>query len=244
MFSRSQWTSPSSESFQVSSQYLSASCRRVDRSTNHRRPERRLPNMALQQTGLSVAALPLAPVAERRYVGRTGTSLSDVRLMVLDGRLCFLSETGDEGGRWGFQEARFIEENTTYFVCRKCSVPWDMKRSPQGPSVSERCFAWSTPQGDKLPELCPDKAHDFALFPAQLYSREGLHVLADGDELTVYDKQFPSTILWSGTISLRTYPVFTQNALGYWIHADQNHLPRETWARWFIDEYPGTLRPR
>ena len=29
-----------------------------------------LPNKALQQTGLSVAALPLAPAAERRYVGR------------------------------------------------------------------------------------------------------------------------------------------------------------------------------
>jgi hypothetical protein len=31
----------------------------------------RLPNKALQQTGLSVATLPLAPAAERRYVGRT-----------------------------------------------------------------------------------------------------------------------------------------------------------------------------
>jgi hypothetical protein len=30
-----------------------------------------LPNKALQQTGLSVAALPLAPAAERRYVGQT-----------------------------------------------------------------------------------------------------------------------------------------------------------------------------
>jgi len=30
-----------------------------------------LPNKALQQTGLSVAPLPLAPAAERRYVGRT-----------------------------------------------------------------------------------------------------------------------------------------------------------------------------
>jgi hypothetical protein len=29
-------------------------------------------NKALQQTGLSVAALPLAPAAERRYVGQTG----------------------------------------------------------------------------------------------------------------------------------------------------------------------------
>ena len=29
------------------------------------------PNMALQQTGLSVAPLPLAPAAERRYVGQT-----------------------------------------------------------------------------------------------------------------------------------------------------------------------------
>jgi len=30
-----------------------------------------LPNKALQQTGFSVASLPLAPAAERRYVGRT-----------------------------------------------------------------------------------------------------------------------------------------------------------------------------
>ena len=31
---------------------------------------RALPNKALQQTGLSVASLPLAPAAERRYVGQ------------------------------------------------------------------------------------------------------------------------------------------------------------------------------
>src|SRR6185369_318191 len=32
----------------------------------------RPPNKPLQQTGLSVASLPLAPAAERRYVGQTG----------------------------------------------------------------------------------------------------------------------------------------------------------------------------
>src|SRR4051812_44956895 len=31
-----------------------------------------LPYKALQQTGLSLASLPLAPAAERRYVGQTG----------------------------------------------------------------------------------------------------------------------------------------------------------------------------
>ena len=35
-----------------------------------------LPNKALQQTGLSVAPLPLAPAAERRYVGRTADTSS------------------------------------------------------------------------------------------------------------------------------------------------------------------------
>jgi hypothetical protein len=39
------------------------------------------PNKALQQTGLSVASLPLAPAAERRYVGRTGDSPDDENAM-------------------------------------------------------------------------------------------------------------------------------------------------------------------
>jgi len=45
-----------------------------------------LPNKALQQTGLSVAPLPLAPAAERRYVGQT-VNADDALLVFLRGSL-------------------------------------------------------------------------------------------------------------------------------------------------------------
>jgi uridine kinase len=43
-------------------------------------------NKALQQTGLSVASLPLAPAAERRYVGRTRALKSDAEVELVTSR--------------------------------------------------------------------------------------------------------------------------------------------------------------
>lgn len=75
------------------------------------------------------------------------------------------------------------------------------------------------------------------------WSYEGLHILRNGDHLTIYDKNDLSKVVWEGTVQLREYDLFTQGAFGYWIHADQKDIDRETWARWFFGEYPAKLIP-
>lgn len=73
------------------------------------------------------------------------------------------------------------------------------------------------------------------------WNYEGLHILKDGDQLTIYSKDDPNKIVWSGTIKLRQYPLFTEDAFGMWIHADQEGVDRKTWAKWFFEEYPAKL---
>lgn len=73
------------------------------------------------------------------------------------------------------------------------------------------------------------------------WSYEGLHVLKNGDHLTIHSKDNPNQVVWSGNIRLRQYSLFTEHASGLWIHADQEGVDRETWARWFLEEYPATL---
>jgi len=46
-----------------------------------------------------------------------------------------------------------------------------------------------------------------------------------------------------GKISLRQFPAFSEHANGLWIHADQNGIDRQTWARWFFEQYPAELAP-
>ena len=62
----------------------------------------------------------------------------------------------------------------------------------------------------------------------------GLHVLKDGDHLTIFDKKNPKKIRWSGFIS------FWTNRMGR-IH--QRDVPRKKWVRWFSKEYPAKLIP-
>ena len=73
------------------------------------------------------------------------------------------------------------------------------------------------------------------------WSYNGLHVLKDGDRLTIFDKENPKQIVWSGEISLIQHPLFSQHAFGMWIHADQKGIEREKWATWFFKEYPAEL---
>jgi len=75
------------------------------------------------------------------------------------------------------------------------------------------------------------------------YEYEGLHILKNGDKLTIFSSDNQKQIIWSGTISLRQYPVFTENAFGLWIQADQEGVDRETWATYFFEEYPAELIP-
>lgn len=70
---------------------------------------------------------------------------------------------------------------------------------------------------------------------------EGLHILENGDQLTIYSLDNPTQIVWSGTISLRQHLLFSERVFGFWIHADQEGIEREKWATYFLKEYPAEL---
>lgn len=80
-----------------------------------------------------------------------------------------------------------------------------------------------------------------AEFPKGQWSYKGLHILKDGDRLTIYDKNDYQKVVWRGVIKLKQYSVFTQDAFGLWIHTDQEGLDRKVWARYFFDEHPAIL---
>lgn len=148
----------------------------------------------------------------------------------LRGVLHLWSETGTEGGYWAFQDERFISKNTTRFACAKCHIYWDKSSHPDGPSA------------DALGEarFCTPGAHDFRPVSDESWSYEGLHVLAPGDELTVYAKDGVA-IVWEGVIRLKQHDLFTEHAGGMWIHADQEGIDRDTWAKWFFEGHPAKV---
>jgi len=75
------------------------------------------------------------------------------------------------------------------------------------------------------------------------WAYEGLHILKDGDYLKIFSLGNPTVVVWEGTISLIPYPPFTESAFGFWIHADQEDIDRETWAAYFLYEFPAELTP-
>lgn len=85
--------------------------------------------------------------------------------------------------------------------------------------------------------------HDNAYITPRGWSYDGLHILKDGDGLTIFSHDDPTKIVWQGIISLRKYPPFTESVFGLWIHADQDGVDRETWATYFLKEYPAELVP-
>jgi hypothetical protein len=72
------------------------------------------------------------------------------------------------------------------------------------------------------------------------WSYDGLHILKDGDQLTIYNPQNNQEI-WSGNIDLIPYKPFKETAGQFWIHADQKNIERETWAEYFFKEYKAKL---
>lgn len=70
--------------------------------------------------------------------------------------------------------------------------------------------------------------------PPDTWNYAGLHVLKDGDRLTILDKRDNRRVVWSGFISLR------KDRRGR-IH--QRDVPGKKWARWFAKEYPAQFTP-
>lgn len=185
-------------------------------------------------------------------------SKEDGPLELLRGFLRFYSETGvtEGGGHWAFQDSLFRRPNISIFSCSKCYKYWDKEKHPDGPPdigdesivVSqviplEKFIDEMDKENFKSPKLCPPNEHDFQLMCPEFELFEGHHVLEDGDWLTVYSKDEPKTVLWSGIIKLKKYPPFTESALNMWIRSDQENTDRETWAGWFLEGYPATLIP-
>ena len=75
------------------------------------------------------------------------------------------------------------------------------------------------------------------------WSYEGLHLLKDGDHLTIYHPDNNNEV-WSGVIALKQHPLFTEDASGLWIHADQIGMDREVWAEYFFKGYHAKLKQK
>ena len=69
-------------------------------------------------------------------------------------------------------------------------------------------------------------------WPHERWAYEGLHILEDGDLLTIYTKDMSRLVLWEGTISLRGEGDFT---------GIQEGLHRQRWIYWFLHQYPASL---
>ncbi len=161
-----------------------------------------------------------------------GDSLEDI----LEGVLHLHSETGTEGGYWAFQDSRFIEQNTTRHACKGCGLYWDKSMSSSMPENPD----YERPEG--WPEFCVPEEHEFELVSKESWSYEGLKYLNDGDKLTIYHPDTGDEV-WSGVIDLEQHDLFTEDARGYWIHADQKGIDRDEWAEYFFEKYPAKLEP-
>lgn len=159
---------------------------------------------------------------------------------ILEGICHFHSEAGTEGGYWAFQETRYIRRNVGRGYCKKCGK-W--LKEQNGVIRIERVYPITEELMRKcqLPKLsdCPKNTHEEDV--GDMWDYQGLHILEDGDHLTIYSKESPNEIVWVGIIRLRHYPIFTEHAFGFWIHADQEGVDRETWSTYFLQEYPGEL---
>lgn len=81
---------------------------------------------------------------------------------------------------------------------------------------------------------------------------DGLHVLENGNVLTVFNKENKKKILFQGTIALEydrlrralqyNPEYFQQCVLGYWVHGLQKDVDPEKWAHMFFDEHRAVLK--
>lgn len=74
------------------------------------------------------------------------------------------------------------------------------------------------------------------------WSYGGFHILQNRDHLTIYHPDNNKEV-WSGVINLKQHNLFTEDASGMWIHADQIGIKRDVWAEYFFKGYPAKLIP-
>ncbi len=160
--------------------------------------------------------------------------------VTLTGFCDFHSETGTEGGYWAFQDKRCVVEGVGQGYCKKCGTWLPIPVEPEGdarPQPIGELLQSSQRFGHQPP--CPDGEHEEMIGDA--WSYEGLHILKDGDQLTIHAPGNPDEIIWSGTIKLIEHRTFTEHVFGTWIHTDQEGIERERWAQWFFTRQAATL---
>lgn len=171
---------------------------------------------------------------------------SSVQVNALSGVLHLFAETGTEGGSWAFQDERYIRKNVAMGFCKKCGK-WLARQEGRlqvGRVTKITAEIWQEYlRTGKFPEEvdCPNDAHEEEI--SDSWSYEGLHSLRDGDFLQIFSPDDQSRVVWQGVISLIQYDSFTEHAFGHWIHSDQQGVPREMWAEWFLKGYPAKLIP-
>lgn len=161
---------------------------------------------------------------------------------VLEGVLSFHSETGTEGGYWAFQDSRFIQKNVPRGYCKNCG--FYMKDQSNSSirvtriTVLDEKVVQELLSTGKISEkpLCDKHEEEIG----EYWDYEGLHILKDGDRLTIYNPDNKIEI-WAGIINLKQYDSFTEGASGMWIHADQIGVERNTWAEYFFRQLPAKL---
>ena len=156
---------------------------------------------------------------------------------VLKGVCNLFSETGNEGGYWAFQDSSFITKNVPRPFCRKCGKYLDPQK--HGSIIIERAWSLNQALSGEEPPDCPEGEHERDV--GDSWSYEGLHILKDGDELTIFSPDNPTQVVWSGIIDLHQVLSFDEFASGFRIHTDQKGIDREAWARYFLDGYPAEL---
>lgn len=176
-------------------------------------------------------------------------TMGNVQPVTLRGVCHFFSETGTEGGWWAFQDERFMGIRADHVKrCAKCDLQWNAETEPNGPrlidlrrySKRDRGYLRATAIRQRA---CHKKdAHEWILaYPDGHWTYEGLHVLHDGDILTIYDKANPRVREWHGVIALEPLPFFAAHIHGLRLRVDQKGIERERWAKFFFEKYPAEL---
>ena len=157
----------------------------------------------------------------------------------LSGVLDVYSEIGNAGGFWAFQNEKFIQKNVPCGYCKKC----DKRLAEQEYDENLKVEIVLLPEATShQPKYCKDGEHEMDI--DETWDYEGLEKLENGDMLIIYNPENLKEVVWKGKISLKQFNLFTEHASGYWIHAEQRGVDRETWAKYFFENYPAKLTKR
>ncbi len=163
---------------------------------------------------------------------------------VLEGILFLHSETGTEGGYWAFQDSRYIQKNVPRGYCKNCGIYMKEQSGAlrvQRVTVLDEEVIRELKSTGKIKEKpnCANDAHEEEV--GESWSYEGLNILENGDHLTIYHPD-DNREVWSGVINLKQHELFSEDASGMWIHADQIGIARDVWAEYFFKNYPAKLK--